>query len=75
VNEAVEITEKHNVFEKTLSSLANHVLVADTYGQSVILEINGGEMQVIPNENTWHVITNTLVYDNETVVQQIPYDL
>ncbi len=63
VDEAIEVTRQYNVFEDNLSSLANHVLVADPTGRSVILELNNGVMQVIPMSGNFQLMTNTLVYN------------
>ena len=38
-----------------------HYLVADSRGQSVLLEYVDGQMAVLPNENTWHLATNHLL--------------
>ena len=70
VDEAVDITMQYNVFEDNLSTLSNHVLVADASGRSVILELNNRQMRVIPNTEDWQVMTNSLVYNRSEEVRK-----
>lgn len=66
VDEAVVVTRRFNIVEDNLSSLANHLLLSDPSGRSVILELNNGEIQVVPMAGNFQVMTNTYVY-NEPV--------
>lgn len=63
VDEAVKIAQQYNVFDNTLSTLATHFLVADASGRSVVLELYDGVLQVIPNEESWQVATNSPIYN------------
>ncbi len=56
VSEAVEIVSQYNVLME--GGPAVHYLIADSFGQAVLVEFYEGEMVVIPNENPWHAATN-----------------
>ncbi len=63
VDEAADIARQHNVHCGSLLSLNVHTLVADPSGRSILLEISDGEIRVIPNTESWQVITNSPAYD------------
>jgi penicillin V acylase-like amidase (Ntn superfamily) len=70
VNEAAAIANQYNICCPTSTSLGIHVLVADPTGHSIILELYNGELQVIPNSESWQVLTNSPVF-NLSIEQQI----
>jgi hypothetical protein len=71
VDEAVDIAIQHNICCPTSRSLGVHVLVADPSGHSVILELYGGQLRVIPNSRPWQVLTNSPVYNVPIEMQRI----
>jgi len=71
VDEAVTIAHQYNISCPTSKSLGVHVLVADPSGQSVILEMYDGELQVIPNNEPWQVLTNSQVYGLPIDIQRV----
>jgi len=59
VDEAIAILESHNIdFE---GGPPVHYLIADANRKSVLVEFNHGEMNIIGNEQPWHLATNFLV--------------
>ena len=58
VDEALEILRSYNVDMQGGPPL--HYLIADNFGNSVLVEFYGGEMVAIPNEASWHQATNFL---------------
>jgi len=58
VDEAVEIMESYNI--DFASGPPIHYLMADVTGKSVLVEYYNGEMQVVENEEAWHLATNFL---------------
>ena len=58
VDEAVEIIESYNI--DFAGGPRIHYLMADIKGMSVLVEYHNGEMQVIENEESWHLATNFL---------------
>ncbi len=59
VDEAVAILESHNVdFE---GGPPVHYLMADATRKSVLVEFYRGEMNIIENEQPWHLATNFLL--------------
>ncbi|MCF8222759.1 MAG: linear amide C-N hydrolase [Bacteroidales bacterium] len=64
VDEAVEIADKYDVFDEDINTVSHHYLVADSYGNSVIIEYQDGHMQFIyDNKSDFQIITNSLVKD------------
>lgn len=64
VDEAAEIARQYNVFHPSPRRLACHALVADPSGRSIILEMYEGEIKIIPNNESWQVLTNTPIYNS-----------
>jgi choloylglycine hydrolase len=58
VDEALEILRRYNIDMGGGPPL--HYLIADKFGDSVLVEFYRGEMVVIPNETPWHQATNFL---------------
>lgn len=50
-------------FDYGLNTFSTHALVADPSGHSAVLELYNGEMQVIPNTDSWQVATNSPLYN------------
>ncbi|MFC1724322.1 linear amide C-N hydrolase [candidate division KSB1 bacterium] len=63
IDEAVEIVKGMNVYDSNINTLSHHILISDPSGRSVIMEYYDGEMKVIPNTESFQVITNSPVYD------------
>ena len=63
VDEAIEIARQHNCYDYGLDTFSTHALVADPSGRSVLLELADGQMQAIPNTESWHVATNSPLYN------------
>jgi hypothetical protein len=59
VDEAVAIFNNYNIDMEGGPAL--HYLIADTSGQSVLIEFYQGKMVVLPNQVPWQVATNFLV--------------
>lgn len=59
VGEALDILASYNINYGGGPPL--HYLIADAFGDSVLVEFYQGEMVVIPNENSWHLATNFLL--------------
>jgi hypothetical protein len=58
VNEAVDIMENYNI--DFTGGPAIHYLIADGTGNSVLVEYYNGEMQILENDEPWHLATNFL---------------
>ena len=58
VDEALEIMRKYNI--DMVGGPPLHYLIADKFGDSVLVEFYDGEMVVIPNQVPWHQATNFL---------------
>lgn len=63
VEEAAVVVQQYNIFCPRVGSLDVHALVGDATGRSAILEFYDGEMRVIPNTESWQVITNSPAYN------------
>jgi hypothetical protein len=59
IDEAIAIANEYNIACPDNNTLGIHILIADTSGQSVILEMGNGVLQSIHNTNPWQVITNS----------------
>lgn len=70
VDEAVSIAQQYNICCPNSKSLGVHVLVADPSGKSVVLEMYDGQLQVIPNSEPWHVLTNSRAYNLSIDIQR-----
>jgi hypothetical protein len=62
INEAINILSKYNII---MEKVANHLLIADSSGNSAIIEWVNGKMQVIRNKEPWQVATNFMVYGSQ----------
>ena len=71
VDEAVDIALQYNICCPNSRSLGVHVLVADPTGHSVILELHGGQLRIIPNTQPWQVLTNSPVYQVPIETQRL----
>jgi hypothetical protein len=60
VNEALEIMSSYNIDMR--GGPAIHYLIADRFGEAILVEFYRGEIQVLPNEQPWHIATNFLQY-------------
>jgi choloylglycine hydrolase len=58
VDEAVEIMKNYNI--DFAGGPPIHYLIADRTGESVLVEYYNGEMQILGNEEPWHLATNFL---------------
>jgi hypothetical protein len=56
VDEAVKIVQSYNVWNGAGRSI--EWLVADTSGQSALLDVSSGKLVVKPSEHPWHMATN-----------------
>lgn len=56
VDEAIKLLEKYNIYFEFEQQ--GHYLIADTSGESVIVEFVNGEMKIIKNELPWQVNSN-----------------
>jgi len=70
VEEAIQITNSYNVLDNMFgqNTLCHHLLVADSSGNSVILEYHDGAFEAIYPDVDWQVLTNTHIY-NHTLQQ------
>ena len=58
VSQALALLADYNV---EFGSVPVHYLIADTQGNSAVIEFLGGEIVVIENENPWQVSTNFII--------------
>jgi hypothetical protein len=58
VDDAVEIMKSYNIDFSGGPPI--HYLIADSAGNSVLVEYYNGEMQILENEEPWHLATNFL---------------
>ena len=56
VDEAVAIFKQHNIDFRGGPLI--HYLIADPGGKAVLVELYKGEMFLLPNEESWHMVTN-----------------
>ena len=63
LEEAIQIVENHDVFDKNVDTISHHLLIGDASGHSVITEYNDGEWRFMPNDVDWQVVTNTRLYN------------
>ncbi len=63
IDEAATIANSYNVFDSGIGTISHHLLVADAWGRSAILEFDQGAFQVIENSTAWQVLTNIPVYN------------
>ncbi|KAA3656766.1 MAG: linear amide C-N hydrolase [Calditrichaeota bacterium] len=56
--EAVALIKQYNI---RMEEPPIHYLIADSSGRSVIVEFNGGEMEIIENTAPWQVTTNFVI--------------
>jgi hypothetical protein len=59
IDEAVAIFSRYNI--DFTGGPPVHYLMADSRGQSALIEYVGGEMVILPNEHAWHLATNHLL--------------
>ena len=59
VDEAMAIFSQYNI--EFAGGPPIHYLIADSRGQSVLIEYVDGQMAVLPNEYAWHLATNHLL--------------
>jgi hypothetical protein len=59
VDEALALFEQYNI--SVSGGPPVHYLIADASGRSVVVELDGNEVIVIPNEGDWQVMTNFLL--------------
>jgi hypothetical protein len=59
VAEAIDLLQQYNISFEDGPPL--HYLVADRSGSSAVLELTGGEMRALRNEQAWQVATNFLL--------------
>jgi hypothetical protein len=59
VDEAVAVLQRYNI--DWGSGPALHYLIADRSGRAALAEFYQGQLQVIPNDQPWHLATNFLV--------------
>jgi len=62
VSSAIDIASDYNVFDNSLHHIEHHILIADSSGRSAVLEWHDGRMQVIENNHSWQIVTNTKMY-------------
>jgi len=63
VDEAADIVRSYDVFDKNNYTISNHLLISGPFGKSVIAEYYDGEWRIIPNDKSWQVVTNTLLFN------------
>ena len=63
IDEAATIANSYNVFDRGIGTISHHLLVADAWGRSAILEFDQGAFQVIENSTAWQVLSNIPVYN------------
>ena len=69
VEEAIEIANQYNIFSSSTpheTSIEIHTMVADPSDKSAILEFSDGELRIIPNTESWQVMTNSPIH-NRTI--------
>lgn len=65
VEEAIELMEAFNIRWDDGPEL--HYLIADVSGEAVLVEFLQGEIQVFPNQGSWHQATNFLLSESQSV--------
>jgi hypothetical protein len=66
-NEAIGILSKYNII---MGTIPNHLLIADSSGDSVIIEWVNGQMQLIRNKEAWQVATNFMIYRSQDKIKE-----
>ncbi|MFC2133192.1 linear amide C-N hydrolase [Bacteroidota bacterium] len=66
VDEAAQIALNHNLFDYGLNVFSTHALVADAAGRSILIELAEGEIKIIHNTESFHVATNSPLYNVST---------
>lgn len=63
VDEAVALVEEYVPFDVDENSLNSHILVADAFGRSVILEYVHGQWRAIYGDRSWQVMSTKPVFN------------
>jgi hypothetical protein len=62
LDEAATIANNYNVFDNGVGTISHHLLVADAWGNSAVLEFNQGAFQIVEDSTASQVLTNIPVY-------------
>jgi penicillin V acylase-like amidase (Ntn superfamily) len=65
VKEAIDLLSQYNV--KMEERYPTHYMIADSEGNSAIVEYINGSMKIIENEEDYQIATNFILYDNENL--------
>ncbi|MGE5607581.1 MAG: carcinine hydrolase/isopenicillin-N N-acyltransferase family protein [Bacteroidota bacterium] len=67
INEAIELLSKYNI---TFPVLPSHFLIADSSGETVVVEFIKGKIEVIRSQEPWMVATNFLIQGNADSIKK-----
>lgn len=67
VDEAINLMNTFNILWDGGPAL--HYLIADRFGEAVLVEFLEGEIQIIPNQKPWHQATNFLLSERSNTSQ------
>lgn len=61
IKDAISIIKEYNLVNPD-GTLSGHTLIGDSSGKSIIVECYQGNIEIMPNKESWQIATNTPIY-------------
>ena len=71
IEEGIKVAQSYNIFDESPGIISHHIMIADSSGNSVILEYRDNKMQIIESKDKMQILTNIPAYNSSPSQQSI----